>query len=97
MDILVMFLRCLLVKSNMKNADDCLFKLPTQEVCELLIELLDVNCKLSNSIYLFYDDHIFLFENENQEVLVGNYHQYEGQRINVTHMKKTLKLSDLEE
>lgn len=33
MDILVMFLRCLLVKSNVKNALDCLFKLPTQEVC----------------------------------------------------------------
>jgi hypothetical protein len=32
MDILVIFLRCLLLKSNVRNAEDCLFKLPTQSV-----------------------------------------------------------------
>lgn len=73
MDILVLFLRGLLQKLKVRNADDCLFTLQTKEICEILINVLDVNCKLTNSIFLFYDDRIFLFENENQEVLVGNY------------------------
>jgi hypothetical protein len=96
MDILVIFLRCLL-KSTLRNADDCLFRLSTREAYELLIDMLDVNCKLSNSIYLFYDDRIFLFQNGNQEILVGLYSENDGQRNNMAQLKKTLKLSELEE
>jgi hypothetical protein len=62
-----------------------------------LINLLDLNCKLANSIYLFYDDHIFLYENENHEIMTGNYAEYEGQKNNINQLKKTLKLSELEE
>lgn len=63
-----------------------------------MINLFDVNCKLTNSIYLFYDDYIFLFENENHEVLTGLYMENEAQRSNnIIQLKKTLKLSELEE
>lgn len=61
MEIFVIFLRCLLFKYNINHAKDCLFKLPTNQIYELLINLFDLNCKFINSIYLFYDDHIFLY------------------------------------
>jgi len=73
MDIIVLFLRCILQKLKVRNADDCLFTLQSKEIYEILINLLDVNYKLINSIFLFYDDRIFLFENENHEIFVGNY------------------------
>ncbi len=61
MDILIIFFRCLLFKFKVKKADDSLFALPTKEIYEILINVLDINCKLSNSIYLLYDDHIFIY------------------------------------
>lgn len=61
MDILVIFFRCLLFKFHVKNAEDWLFTLATKEIYEILINMLDINCKLSNSIYLLYDDRIFIY------------------------------------
>jgi hypothetical protein len=61
MDILVLFLRGTLVQSHIKHADDYLLKLSTKDSFEALIDFFDLNCKVKNSMFLFYEDRLFLY------------------------------------
>jgi hypothetical protein len=54
MDILVLFLRCILVELKAKHAEDYLLKLNTKETFETLIDFFDLNCKVVNSMFLLY-------------------------------------------
>ncbi len=47
--------------------------MPTREAYEHLIDFFDLNCRMQGSLFLFYEDRIFIVENEHAEVLVGSY------------------------
>jgi hypothetical protein len=94
MDILVIFLRCLLAHLKVKHADDYLFKLPTNQTLETLVDFFDLSCKVSNSIFLLHEDKLFLYENRNGETLVGSYSENDVQS---TEKERKAQLEELEE
>jgi hypothetical protein len=54
MNILVLFMRAILVNMKVKNADDYVCKVPTIEAYSGLIDFFDMNCRSQNSLFLFY-------------------------------------------
>jgi len=75
MEILVLFVRRVLANLGLKNSDDCLFSVPTHDSYELLIDFFDLNCRSQNSLFLFYEDRIFILENQHYEMLIGCYNE----------------------
>lgn len=73
MEILVLFFRTVLANLGLPLARDYLLKLPTSDAYSLLIGFLDLNCKTQDALFLFYEDRIFITEDQQDEVMVGCY------------------------
>lgn len=73
LEVLVLFMRKILATSGVKDADNNQFKLPTIESYNTLIDYFDLNCRSTGSLFLFYEDHIFIFETPSEEIIVGTY------------------------
>lgn len=80
MDILVVFLRKILSKYNVRNADDLIFHIPTKEAYGLLVDFFDFNCRAQNQLYLFYEDRFFIYENSEGEMMMGCYAENDHQK-----------------
>lgn len=65
MDILVLFLRTIMARLNLKNADNYLMKIPMKDAVPVLTEFFDINCKITPSIFLFVEEKMFLCESSN--------------------------------
>ncbi len=61
MDILVLFLRSILIHLNVKHADNYLLKLPTKPTIETLINFFDLNCKTITAMFLLHEDKLFIY------------------------------------
>jgi len=66
-------IRAVLAKFNVKYANNYLFKIPTGQVIDIMKDFFDLNCRSIKSLYLFYQDNLFLLETENDEIILGNY------------------------
>jgi hypothetical protein len=53
--------------------------LPTNQTLEMLIDIFDLSCKVSNYIFLLHEDKLFLYENRNGETLFGIYSENDVQ------------------
>jgi len=62
LEVLVLFMRKILANFGIENADNSLFKVPTIESYNTLIDYFDLNCRSPGSLFLFYEDHIFILE-----------------------------------
>jgi hypothetical protein len=60
LELLVLFMRKILVTSGVVNADNSQLKVPTIESYNILIEYFDLNCRYTGTLFLFYEDKIFI-------------------------------------
>lgn len=72
-DILTLFLRCILVGLGLAEAGNYLQDLPSDTVVELLSDYFDMNYRKTKGAYLFLENSLFLYRINSEEVVVGEY------------------------
>jgi hypothetical protein len=71
--VLVMFLRTLLAKYGLEEANDYNTLIPTETAYEMLSELLDINYRNADHSYLFMESNCVIYEESPSLVFVGSY------------------------
>lgn len=80
MDVMVSVLRRIAGTVQISNVIGCEISPSMRLVYEELINYFDLNCKIEGSLFLFYEDDLFVLETEKGNIVFGEYHKQSSKK-----------------